>query len=152
MKLEKYPTTQDFADRDLLIVVYREYQKRKSIYDRDRSIPSKAREWSKKVNEFVLVFNKLRDLVPKAEALTLVSGTNQKRGIEKLLKYVDKEVQKREELYPKWVRQRKMKYEDAFRQLQGMKSVFNKLLDLKETLEGVQEELKLKFEDETDQD
>jgi hypothetical protein len=142
---QPYKVPGSYAERDLLVIVYREYQYRKAVYDKILGNSAKSRNWGIKVNKFVAVFNKMEAFVDKAERLDIVgNGSNwkQKDGIDDVLKYVSQEVRNREKFYPDFISRGIMTYEEAYKKTQGMKAVFNFLLKVKAS-QGVQSSLQL---------
>ena len=135
---EKHPLSIVLTDRDMSILIYREYKIRRNILSK-KTLRSEQVEWTKKVNRFVVLFNYLNK--ENEYKLTQLEQFPQKGDIRSLLEYVKNEVVIRQKMYPKWVRQGKLKYDVADYKLQGMKAVYNKLIDIRNDVHGVQQHL-----------
>ncbi len=136
MKAEPYPIFSNYSERDLLVFVYREYAVRFKILK--KKIGKDREEWRRKVNKFIEVFNYMRGNI--AKPLKPIRK-REKSDIDSLLAFVKAEVRSREYFYPQWVTGGRLKAIEAKEELLGMKSVYNKLLKIKNKNQGEQTSL-----------
>lgn len=132
----------ELTDREIGIVIYREYAQRKKIHEK-KVLPSELRDWSKKVNMMVEVFNWFRPHldIPQAKEMQPIPGVQVKGGSGNVLNYLENEIRMRQKFYPEWVRKGKLSQELAYINIQRMKLVYNKALEISQTKHGRQSSL-----------